>query len=79
VSGITANVEKLRLSVEQSIGLVTAISPVLGYENATIVAQKALSDGTSVRQVVLELALMTEAQFDELLGNIDALVRPRTS
>lgn len=79
VSGITANVEKLRLSVEQSIGLVTAISPVLGYENATIVAQKALSDGTSVREVVLELNLMTEAQFDELLGNIDTLVRPRTS
>ena len=79
VSGITANVEKLRLSVEQSIGLVTAISPVLGYENATIVAQKALADDTSVREVVLELGLMTPAQFDELLGNIDALVRPRTS
>jgi aspartate ammonia-lyase len=79
VSGITANVEKLRLSVEQSIGLVTAISPVLGYENATIVARKALADGTSVREVVLELGLMTEVQFDELLGNIDVLVRPRTS
>jgi aspartate ammonia-lyase len=79
VSGITANVEKLRLSVEQSIGLVTVISPVLGYENATIVAQKALADDTSVREVVLELGLMTAAQFDELLGNIDALVRPRTS
>ncbi len=79
VSGITANVEKLRLSVEHSIGLVTVISPLLGYENATIVAQKALADGTSVREVVLELKLMTEAQFDELLGNIDALVRPRTS
>jgi aspartate ammonia-lyase len=79
VSGITANVEKLRLSVEQSIGLVTAISPILGYENATIVARKALADGSSVREVVLELGLMTELQFDELLGNIDALVRPRTS
>jgi aspartate ammonia-lyase len=79
VSGITANVEKLRLSVENSIGLVTAISPVLGYENATIVAQKALADETSVREVVLELKLMTAAEFDELLGNIDALVRPRTS
>ena len=79
VSGITANVEKLRRSVEQSIGLVTVISPVLGYENATIVAQKALSEDRSVREVVLELGLMTSAQFDELLGNIDALVRPRTS
>jgi aspartate ammonia-lyase len=79
VSGITANVEKLRLSVEQSIGLVTAISPILGYENATVVAQKALADGTSVRQVVLELGLMTEAEFNEVLGNIDALVRPPTA
>jgi aspartate ammonia-lyase len=79
VSGITANVEKLRMSVEHSIGLVTVISPLLGYENATIVAQKALADGTSVREVVLELKLMTADQFDELLGNIDALVRPRTS
>ena len=79
VSGITANVEKLRLSVEQSIGLVTVISPILGYENATIVAQKALADDTSVREVVLGLELMTAAQFDEVLGNIDALVRPRTS
>jgi fumarate hydratase class II len=59
--------------------LVTAISPVLGYENATVVAQKALADETSVREVVLELKLMTAAEFDELLGNIDALVRPRTS
>ena len=65
--------------MENSIGLVTAISPVLGYENATIVAQKALADETSVREVVLELKLMTAAEFDELLGNIDALVRPRTS
>jgi aspartate ammonia-lyase len=79
VSGITANVEKLRSSVERSIGLVTVISPLLGYENATIVAQKALADGTSVREVVLELKLMTAVEFDELLGNIDALVRPRTS
>ena len=79
VSGITANVEKLRLSVEQSIGLVTAISPTLGYENATIVAQKALADGTSVREVVLELELMTADQFDDLLGNIDSLVRPQTA
>jgi aspartate ammonia-lyase len=79
VSGITANVEKLRRSVEQSIGLVTALSPVLGYENATIVAQKALQDGTSVKQVVQELGLMTEQQFTALLGNVDALVGPRSS
>jgi aspartate ammonia-lyase len=79
VSGITANVEKLRLSVENSIGLVTAISPLLGYENATIVAQKALADETSVREIVLEMKLMTATEFDELLGNIDAHQSQRRS
>jgi aspartate ammonia-lyase len=79
VSGITANVEKLRRSVEGSIGLVTALSPVLGYENATIVAQQALAEGKSVREVVLSLKLMTQQQFDALLGNVDALVRPQSA
>lgn len=76
VSGITANVEKMRNDVERSIGLVTALSPLLGYENATLIAQKAQADGTSVRQVVLELGLMTADAFDAMLGDVDKLVRP---
>jgi len=76
VSGITANVEKMRNDVERSIGLVTALSPLLGYENATLIAQKAQADGTSVRQVVLELGLMTADAFDVMLGDVDKLVRP---
>ena len=76
VVGITANAEKLRKDVENSIGLVTALSPLLGYENATAVAQRALAEGVTVRQVVLEMSLMTEKQFDDLLGNVDRLVRP---
>lgn len=76
VVGITANAEKLRKDVENSIGLVTALSPLLGYENATNVAQRALAEGLTVRQVVLEMQLMTEKQFDDLLGNVDRLVRP---
>ncbi|MFM5904978.1 MAG: aspartate ammonia-lyase [Micrococcales bacterium] len=76
VSGITANVEKLRSDVENSIGLVTALSPVLGYENATLVAQTAAAKNASVKAVVLELGLMSEAQFNEVLGDVDKLVRP---
>lgn len=76
VSGITANVEKMRHDVERSIGLVTALSPLLGYENATLVAQKAQADGSSVKEVVLELGLMTAEQFDAILGDVDKLVRP---
>jgi fumarate hydratase class II len=49
---------------------------MLGYENATVVAQKAQAEGKTVREVVMELKLMTPAEFEAVLGNIDALVRP---
>lgn len=76
VDGITANVEKLRNDVERSIGTVTALSPTLGYENATLVAQTALADNSTVKEVVLRLQLMTETEFDSILGDVDKLVRP---
>jgi len=76
VSGITANTEKMLHDVENSIGLVTALSPLLGYENATTVAQKAQAENKTVRQVVVELALMTQSEFDAILGDVDKLVRP---
>jgi aspartate ammonia-lyase len=73
VSGITANVEYLRKTVEHSIGLVTAISPRIGYENATAVAQRAQETGQSVREVVIEMKLLTAEEFDQMLGDIDRL------
>jgi aspartate ammonia-lyase len=76
VSGITANVEKLRADVERSIGTVTALSPMLGYENATLVAQTALAENSTVKEVVLRLGLMTEQEFNSILGDVDSLVRP---
>ncbi|NBQ92993.1 MAG: aspartate ammonia-lyase [Micrococcales bacterium] len=76
VDGITANVDKLRKDVEHSIGTVTALSPTLGYENATLVAQTALAENSTVKEVVLRLGLMTEAEFDSILGDVDKLVRP---
>ncbi len=76
VDGITANREKLRESVENSIGLVTALSPMLGYENATEVAKRALHEDKTVRQVVLELGLMTADEFSQVLGDVDRLAGP---
>ena len=52
VKGITANRERLRASVEQSIGVVTALNPYIGYANATEVAQQALATGKSVYDLV---------------------------
>jgi aspartate ammonia-lyase len=76
VSGITANVDTLRQSVEHSIGLVTALSPRLGYENATEVAKRALESGKSVREVVVSMGLMTDDELDAVLGDTAKLVNP---
>lgn len=77
VVGITANVEYLRKTVENSIGLVTAISPRIGYENATEVAKQAQASGKSVREVVLGMKLLTSDEFDAILGDVDRLTGKR--
>lgn len=76
VTGITANTEKMRRDVENSIGTVTALAPHIGYENATAVAQKAQATGGSVRDVVLEMGLLTASEIDALLGDVQKLTRP---
>jgi aspartate ammonia-lyase len=68
VRGITANTERLRLTVEQSIGLVTALNPHLGYATATAIAQEALATGKGVAELVLEHGLLTAEQLTELLS-----------
>ncbi|WP_416418784.1 aspartate ammonia-lyase [Paenarthrobacter aromaticivorans] len=68
VRGITANTERLRLTVEQSIGLVTALNPHIGYASATAIAQEALVTGKGVAELVLEHGLLTAAQLEELLS-----------
>ncbi|KRE78949.1 aspartate ammonia-lyase [Arthrobacter sp. Soil762] len=68
VRGITANTEHLRLTVEQSIGLVTALNPHLGYATATAIAQEALATGKGVAELVLEHGLLTATQLQELLS-----------
>jgi aspartate ammonia-lyase len=67
VNGITANRERLRASVEHSIGVVTALNPYIGYANATEVAQQALATGRSVYDLVLEKKLLPKDQLDAIL------------
>jgi aspartate ammonia-lyase len=76
VKGITANRERLRASVEQSIGVVTALNPYIGYANATEVAQEALATGKSVYDLVLEKKLLSKERLDEILQP-EVLTRPR--
>jgi aspartate ammonia-lyase len=67
VSGITANPEVCRRYVENSIGLVTALNPHIGYENSTRVAKEALETGRSVFDLVLEHKLMSREKLEEIL------------
>src|SRR5213080_4989139 len=76
VIGITANREHLRRGVENSIGIVTALNPYIGYANATAVAQEALTTGRSVYELVLEKKLLSKAQLEEILQP-DVLTKPR--
>ncbi|MBQ1764717.1 MAG: aspartate ammonia-lyase, partial [Aquincola sp.] len=67
VKGITANPERTRATVENSIGIVTALNPYIGYANATSVAQEAHATGGSVYQIVLDRGLLSKEQLDQLL------------
>jgi aspartate ammonia-lyase len=67
VEGITANPGRMRQFVEQSIGIVTALVPVIGYEHATSVAKEALESGRGVYDIVMERGLLTREQLDRVL------------
>jgi aspartate ammonia-lyase len=67
VEGITANREHLRALVENSIGIVTALNPYIGYAAATGLAQEALASGRSVYSLVIEQGLLTEAELADIL------------
>jgi aspartate ammonia-lyase len=67
IDGITANKEYLRSQVEASIGVVTILNPLIGYDAATSIARQALSTGRSVTSLVLERGLLTADELDEIL------------
>ncbi|MFJ5712510.1 aspartate ammonia-lyase [Streptomyces sp. NPDC093105] len=67
VEGITANTDALRKTVENSIGLVTALNPHLGYEAATTIAKEALATGRGVAELVLEKGLLPADILSDLL------------
>ncbi|MBN2469273.1 MAG: aspartate ammonia-lyase [Anaerolineae bacterium] len=76
VAGITANREHLRRMVENSIGIVTALNPYIGYDQSAAIAKEALSSGRGVVELVLEHGLLTREQVDEILRP-ENMVAPR--
>ncbi|TLS17657.1 aspartate ammonia-lyase [Azospira sp. APE16] len=76
VDGITANRDALRTRVENSIGIVTALNPYIGYAAATSVAAEALESGKGVAEIVLARGLMSRAELDDVLRP-EVLTQPR--
>ena len=67
VQGITANRDVLKETVRNSIGIVTALNPYIGYAAATEVATEAHLTGRGVYELVLEKGLLQKARLDEIL------------
>ena len=65
VSGIEANTGRINQLMEQSLMLVTALNPHIGYDNAAKVAKKAFADGTTLKEAAISLSLLTAEQYDE--------------
>jgi aspartate ammonia-lyase len=67
IAGIEPNRERCREYVQNSIGLVTALNPVLGYEKSAAIAKEALKTGGSVYELVIAKGWLTKETLDELL------------
>ena len=63
--GIEPNSAMIQRHLENSLMLVTALNPYIGYENAAAIAKKAHKEGTSLREAAIKLGLLTSEQFDE--------------
>ena len=70
ITGITANEERCRELVENSVGIITAINPHVGYQKAAEIAKKAIKTGEPVRSLILEENLMDEEELNQILDPV---------
>lgn len=77
IDGITANKEICLNMVKNSIGIVTALNPYIGYKNSTKIAKEALDTGKSVYDLVLEHELLSKEKLDEILAP-ENMLNPHT-
>ena len=70
VLGITANETRCHYLVENSVGIITAICPHVGYQKAADIAKKSLQTGESVRSLILEEQLMSQEELESILDPV---------
>ncbi len=66
LKGLTVNKEKIDYFLKNSLMLVTALNPIIGYDNAAKIAMKAHQEGISLKEAALKLKLLTEEEFDRI-------------
>ncbi len=76
VIGIEANKVNINKHLENSLMLVTALNPIIGYDNAAKVAKKAHKENKTLKQTAIELGLLTSEQFDDAVKPAD-MVQPK--
>jgi aspartate ammonia-lyase len=76
IDGITANAERTREMVLNSVGIVTALNPILGYEQSAAIAKEAFETGGSVIDIVRAKGLLSDEKIDEIFS-IENLMHPK--
>jgi fumarate hydratase class II len=76
VVGIKANEERISKLLGESLMLVTALNPHIGYDNSAKIAKKAHGDGSTLKESALALGLVSNEQFDEWVNPLD-MVKPK--
>ncbi|MFL0253140.1 aspartate ammonia-lyase [Clostridium neuense] len=75
ISGITANRERCSELVNNSVGIVTAICPYIGYRSAARIAKKAIKTGEPVKSILLSEGILKEAQINDLINPLQ-MIKP---
>ena len=70
VDGITVNEKVLAHYMETTVGIVTALNPVVGYDKATELAAEAYKSGKGILEIIREKKILTEAQIADLLDPV---------
>ena len=70
VIGIEANTDRISALMQESLMLVTALNPHIGYDNAAKIAKKAYKDNSTLKEAGVELGLLTEDEFDQWIDPV---------
>lgn len=70
IAGITANKERCRNLLDNSVGIATALCPYIGYKKSADITKKALQTGQQIKNIVLEEGILDSEQLEQILNPI---------